>query len=93
MGIVRLTGRLICADAAEARIVADHLPEHVRLSRAEPGCLRFDATPTDDPLIWQIDEAFANEAAFEAHQTRNRASVWWEKSRTIRRDFTKTIED
>ena len=91
MGIVRLSGRLICADADEVRIVAEHLPEHVRMSRAEPGCLRFDVQPTEDPLIWQLDEAFVDEAAFEAHQTRNRASVWWEKSRAIRRDFTKTV--
>jgi len=92
VGVTRLTGRLICANADEARIVADYLPEHVRLSRAEPGCLRFDATPTDDPLIWQVDEEFVNEAAFEAHQTRNRASLWWERSQAIRRDFKRTDE-
>jgi len=93
MGMIRLSGRLICKDEAEAQIVADYLPEHIRLSRAEPGCLRFDAAPTENPLVWQLDEAFVDEAAFQAHQTRNRASLWWEKSQAIQRDFRKTVGD
>ncbi|HRM74757.1 MAG TPA: hypothetical protein PLI13_08650, partial [Paracoccus sp. (in: a-proteobacteria)] len=58
-GIVRLTGLLQCADAAEAASVRAHLPEHVRLTRVEPGCLSFQINPTPDPLIWRVDEAFA----------------------------------
>ncbi|MBL4917201.1 antibiotic biosynthesis monooxygenase [Tabrizicola sp. DMG-N-6] len=91
--MIRLTGRLICADADEARIVAAFLPDHIRLSRAEPGCLRFDAEVTDDPLIWRIAEEFGDEAAFDAHRVRNRASVWWQKSQAIRRDFHKTAAE
>ena len=86
-GIVRLTGLLQCADAAEAASVRAHLPEHVRLTRVEPGCLSFQITPTPDPLIWQVDEAFADRAAFEAHQARTRASAWGQATAAIRRDF------
>lgn len=85
---VTLTGRLICANDSEAALVRAHLPEHLRLTRAEPGCLRFDVTPID-PLTWQVDEEFTDRAAFDAHQTRTRASEWFRQTATIRRDFTR----
>lgn len=86
--MITLTGQLICTTAEECAIVTRHLPEHIRLSRAEPGCLRFDVVQTADPMVWQVDESFADAAAFEAHQTRSRASLWHEKTLGIRRSFT-----
>ena len=85
---VTLTGRLICANDTEAALVRAHLPEHLRLTRAEPGCLRFDVTPID-PLTWQVDEEFTDRAAFDAHQTRTRASEWFRQTAGIRRDFAR----
>lgn len=85
--MIRLTGQLICADAHEAAIVTTHLPDHIRLSRAEAGCLHFDITPTDDPLVWQVDETFTDQAAFDLHQQRTRASAWWTATAAIRREF------
>ncbi|MBK4216328.1 antibiotic biosynthesis monooxygenase [Paracoccus caeni] len=82
-----LTGRLICADAGQVMTALSLLPGHVDLSRAEPGCLRFDAWQDDDPLIWHISELFIDEDAFEAHQSRNRASEWGRESTAIARDF------
>ncbi|KFE35387.1 putative quinol monooxygenase [Thioclava atlantica] len=46
-----LTGRLICATEEEAAIVRAHLPEHIRLTRAEPGCERFEVRQGADPLV------------------------------------------
>lgn len=86
--MLRLTGTLICTDPAQADLVRAHLPEHIRLTRAEPGCLAFCVTQTDDPLIWQVDETFASRAAFEAHQHRTAASEWGLATLGIRRDFT-----
>ncbi|WP_322890733.1 MULTISPECIES: putative quinol monooxygenase [unclassified Yoonia] len=85
--MIRLSGQLICADAQQAAIVVAHLPEHIRLSRAEAGCLHFDVTPTDDPLVWQVDETFTDQAAFDLHQQRTRASEWWTATAAIRREF------
>jgi quinol monooxygenase YgiN len=48
---IHLHGQLICGTAADAAIVAAHVPVHVALTLAEPGCLSFEVTPTDDPLI------------------------------------------
>ena len=85
--MIRLTGTLTCITPDDLKIVETYLPEHTRLSRAEPGCLTFNVTQTANPLVWQLDETYTDRAAFEAHQTRNRASVWWEKSQNLRRDF------
>lgn len=84
---VRVTGRLICADDTQGDVVRAMLPDHIRLSRAEPGCLAFDVRPTDDPLIWALDETFLDAAAFAAHQARTKASPWWTATQQIARDF------
>lgn len=87
--MIALTGRLICADTAQMLTALGHLPDHSRLSRAEPGNLRFDLAQGDDPLIWTLSELFADEAAFAAHQARTRDSDWGRASGDIRRDFTR----
>ena len=84
MGVI-LTGTLTCA-GADAEIVRAALPEHIRLSRAEPGCIRFDVTE-GAPGVFHVSEEFTDHAAFEAHQTRTRASAWWDATQHIPRDF------
>ncbi len=93
MSRIALSGRLICADEVEAEVLRRNLDAHIIASRAEPGCLRFDITATDDPLIWQVSELFADAAAFEAHKARTAASPWAEATRAIRRDITVTPVD
>ena len=85
--MIRLRGQLICMTEAEADVVRLHLPEHIALTRAEPGCLTFDIAETDDPMVWEVMEAFRDRPSFEAHQTRNRASAWFAATRGILRDF------
>ncbi|GAB4271070.1 MAG: putative quinol monooxygenase [Pararhodobacter sp.] len=83
---VHLTGRLICRTEAEAAIVRTHLPEHIRLTRQEPGCALFEVRPAS-PLVWEVSERFSDRAAFDRHQARTRASAWGKASAGIRRDF------
>ncbi len=83
------TGRLVASSLAEAEMIQLHLPRHLRLSRNEAGCLRFDAQPTDDPFAWQIDKLFIDEAAYDAHQRRTVDSEWGRLSAGVTRDFTK----
>ena len=85
--MITLSGRLICATEEEAARVRTHLPEHLRLTRAEPGCLRFTVEPTDDPMVWQVEEAFTDAAAFGHHQARSRESRWAAATAGIRRVF------
>ena len=85
-----LSGVLICPDAEAAAAVRAHLPDHLRLTRAEPGCLRFDVTPTADPLVWSVSERFADRAAFVAHQARTAASAWAAATAGCRREYVAT---
>ena len=74
-GQVALSGLLICADLDQLKIVLEYVPAHIAASRAEPGCLFFDITQSDDPLIWRVEELFASEAALAAHTARTKACL------------------
>lgn len=85
--MIALSGRLICADTAQMMTALSLLPDHVELSRAEPGCLRFDIWQDDDPMIWHLAEVFTDADAFAAHQARTSESEWGRNSTAIERDF------
>ncbi|SIS64436.1 GNAT family N-acetyltransferase [Paracoccus saliphilus] len=87
--MIALSGRLICADTAQMMTALSLLPDHVELSRAEPGCLRFDIWQDDDPMLWHLSEVFTDADAFAAHQARAGSSEWGRKSADIERDFHK----
>ena len=87
MGVIWVKGTLTCRTEAEAAIVREHLPQHIELSRAEPGCLSFNVDPTDDPMVWQINESFADADALKTHQARAQASAWGLATKGIPRDF------
>ncbi|MBD8064650.1 antibiotic biosynthesis monooxygenase [Devosia sp. PTR5] len=87
-GKVRLTGTLICGTDAECDAVRQYLPEHIRLTRQEPGCLSFEVAQSSDPLVWTVKELFLDRAAFDAHQVRTKGSEWASQTATIRRDYT-----
>ncbi|WP_345800905.1 antibiotic biosynthesis monooxygenase [Microbacterium sp. AZCO] len=88
MAEVRLHGSLVCADDAQADLVRANLAAHVALTRAEPGCLSFEVTPTQDGLVWRVEEFFADSAAFRAHQQRVAASEWGRTTAGIERQYT-----
>jgi quinol monooxygenase YgiN len=85
--MIRVTGSLTCSTPEEADIVRRLLPEHIRLSQAEAGCLSFNVDPTDEPLVWRLDESFTDRGAFESHQTRTRASAWFAATADLARAF------
>lgn len=88
---VGLRGELVCRNAAEAALIAEHLPVHVVLTRQEPGCLLFEVAATEDPLIWTVEERFTGRSAFEAHQARVASSQWGRVTAGIERRYT--VED
>lgn len=90
MSQIRLTGQLICASEAQAAVVREHLPAHVDLTRAEPGCVSFAVTPAQEPLVWDVAELFADRAAFDAHQARVAASEWGRATAGIERRYSVT---
>ena len=55
--------------------------------RTEPGCLTRDVSPSDDPMMWEVMQAFRSRADFDAQQIRTRSSAWFAAIRDILRDF------
>ena len=52
----------------ESETVAGLLRQLMSLSRAEPGCLQYDAhRNTDDPNTFFLFERYADQAAFDEH--------------------------
>lgn len=86
---IRLTGHIDVAPERRAA-VATALPEHIRLTKGEPGCLSFEVTP--DPAVegrWRVAELFVDRAAFDAHQARTAASDWAAVSAGLKRSYTR----
>ena len=84
--MIKLTGRLICKNREETALVRRYLPEHIRLTKEEAGCLAFEVRETDDPLIWSVEELFTSQETFDAHQVRTKASTWGTETRAIARE-------
>lgn len=86
--MVSLTRHLFCADATQLMTALTLLPDHVRLSREEPGCLRFDLWQDgDDPSIWHLIELFRDAEALEAQRARTQDSAWGRDGAAIGRDI------
>ena len=83
-----LTGFLICRSLEEADRVAALLPEHIRLTRDEPGCLSIEVFRSSaDPCRFAVAESFASRGAFAAHQERAKASLWGQSTPNIPREY------
>ncbi len=91
--MIRLAGTLRCAAPQDAALVSRLLPEHIRLTRAEPGCLGFTVTPLPDGLSWAVDERFSDRPAFTAHQARAAGSAWGQQTAHVARDYRISEED
>ncbi|MEQ1780242.1 MAG: antibiotic biosynthesis monooxygenase [Hyphomonadaceae bacterium] len=62
------------------------LPEHKRLTLAEPGCMAFSVEERNGG-VFAVNETFVDEAALAAHQARIRGTAWAEASATAVRDY------
>jgi len=85
--MIKLSGRLLCKSLAEVALVQQFLPEHIRLTQAEAGCLSFAVTQSADPLIWHVEELFTDQESFTAHQVRTKASLWGAETLAIIREY------
>lgn len=93
MAKVFLDGLLVATTAADRAVIDLYLDDHILLTRAEPGCLKFEVT--QDPKkrnVFIVSEEFEEEEDFEFHQERAKASEWGKVSDKLERKFTKRIE-
>lgn len=85
---IQLTGYI---DVPLARIgdVSAALPEHIRLTRLETGCLGFEVEL--DPKHqgrFLVSELFASRPDFDAHQNRTQNSEWARVTQGIARSYS-----
>lgn len=91
---VTLSGFLVARTLQEADKVSELLPEHIRLTRAEPGCLRFEVLRSHaDPCRFAVTETFRDREAFEAHRARAAGTIWARATRSIPREYEIREED
>ena len=91
MAKVTLAGFLIAEAMADADRASELLPEHIRLTRAEPGCLSFEVWRShSDPMRFGVHEVFRDRAAFDAHQARTKGSAWATGTQALVREYTIT---
>ena len=84
---VTLTGYITAPEERIGAIRAG-LAEHIRLTRAEPGCISFDVSENPGiPGRFHVSEEFADSAAFRAHQTRAAGSAWAKISEGLPRQY------
>jgi len=68
--------------------VREALAEHIKLTRAEAGCIYFSVDPCPDVEgRFLVSETFIDEAAFKFHQERAGSSPWAEASKDVPRDY------
>lgn len=85
--MVYLNGHI---DVPKDRIAAVEaaLPKHIELTRAEPGCVSFEVVPsTQIEGRFKVAEMFVDQVAFDAHQTRTKASAWSKVTEGISREY------
>lgn len=84
---VKIEGYVIVADADLAGVTAA-LPEHIELTRQEPGCLSFSVTQDEhEPNKFHVSEVFVDKAAFAQHQARAKTTRWAEVSQNLERHY------
>ncbi len=85
--MIKLTG-YIDVPADRLRAVTAALPDHIALTRAEPGCLSFEVTP-DESLEGRflVAETFVDQVSFDGHQTRTKTSPWAQVTDGIARSY------
>lgn len=87
MGKVILRGYIEVPADDVGRVEAE-LANHIRLTKAEEGCLVFEVVRVgSNPHRFQVYEEFADAAAFERHQTRVKASKWGEVTADVARHY------
>jgi quinol monooxygenase YgiN len=86
-GRIVLTG-WIAFPSTERDELRPLLDEHIRLTRAEPGCLAFNVVESrEDPTRLDVAETFRDRADFDAHQRRTAGSAWGAATSHLKRHY------
>ena len=84
---IQLNGYILVPDDRRDAVRAG-LIDHIRLTHQEPGCISFEVTENSDiPGRFDVAEVFTDQASFDVHQARTKASVWADITAGIPRDY------
>lgn len=84
---LKLNGQMVCQTPEQREAILNHVDEHVKLTRAEEGCMEFSISETKDPMVFQVDEMFSSEEAYQAHRARTESTEWAEATKGIKRQY------
>ncbi|MCX7888253.1 MAG: antibiotic biosynthesis monooxygenase [Rhodobacteraceae bacterium] len=88
MRIVTLTGFLVARSLDEADRISVLVPDYVRETLAEPGCLTCEVWRSRaDPVRFALREVYAGQGAFEAHRSRIEGRPWGKATANVPSDL------
>lgn len=85
--MIKLSGKLVCKNLEESELVRRFLPEHILLTKNEPGCVSFEVKASADPMVWTVEELFVDQNSFDTHQERTKNSRWGVETGAILRQY------
>ncbi|WP_394182942.1 putative quinol monooxygenase [Marinomonas posidonica] len=84
---ITLTGHIMVPHQ-DLNQVQQALSEHIKLTQEETGCLVFKVTQNvHNPLRFEVYEEFIDQAAFDLHQARVKASLWGQVAQNVERFY------
>jgi|TARA_B110000263_G_scaffold56249_1_gene47831 quinol monooxygenase YgiN len=87
MGKVILEGYIVVSESDLINL-KEHLDEHIKLTRAENGCIVFNVEQRNGKeLIFDVYEEFSDKEAYYFHQERLKASPWYKATRKVERHY------
>ncbi|MGB3614097.1 MAG: antibiotic biosynthesis monooxygenase [Elainellaceae cyanobacterium] len=87
MAKVTLSGFIVVPES-DIETVRSELPNHIKLTREEPGCISFNVQQSDsEPARFDVIEEFESREAFEHHQRRVKASLWGDVTINVERHY------
>ena len=90
---VVLKGFIIVPDS-DLPSVLEELPNHMTMTRREPGCLMFEVLrDSNSEHRFNVYEEFDSQASFDSHQDRAKRSKWGAVSSNVERHYTIEIID
>ncbi len=93
MSKVILTGHIIVSDL-DLAVIKSELETHIRLTKAETGCLKFEVlVDSDNPNKLTVYEEFVSQADFDSHQLRVKNSKWGRVTKDVERHYTIRYQD
>jgi quinol monooxygenase YgiN len=87
MGKVILEGYIVVSESDLINL-KEHLDEHIKLTRAENGCIVFNVEQRNGKeLIFDVYEEFSDKEAYYFHQERLKASPWYKATRKVEKHY------